>query len=74
MGELLRFDPPQGDLEAMDRPALEDYLAQLRGLLAQLDAREPGDMNSEAYDQWGEEHEALEDLLDEALDRLDELR
>lgn len=58
----------------MDRPALEDYLAQLRGLLAQLDAREPGNMNSEAYDQWGEEHEALEDLLDEALDRLDELR
>ena len=30
-------------------------------------------MNSEAYEQWGEEHEALEDLVDELQDRLDEL-
>ena len=30
-------------------------------------------MNSDAYEEWGEEHEALEDLVDEVLDRLDEL-
>ncbi len=73
MGEMLRFDLPREDPAAMDRPALEDYLARLRAMLSQLDAREPRNMNSEAYEQWGEEHEALEDLLDEALDRLDEL-
>ena len=30
-------------------------------------------MDSEAYDAWGDRHEALEDLADDILDRLDEL-
>ena len=39
--------------------------------LAELDAREPEDMMSKAYERWGERHEALEDELDDLLDLLD---
>ena len=51
----------------------DGYLEQLRDKIAALDAAEPKNMNSDAYEEWGEEHEALEDLVDEVLDRLDEL-
>lgn len=73
MAEMLSFEMPREDLRKMDRRALEEYLERLRALISELDAREPRNMNSEAYEQWGEEHEALEDLVDEVLDRLDEL-
>lgn len=73
MAEMLSFEMPREDLGKMDRRALEDYLGRLRVLISELDAREPRNMNSEAYEQWGEEHEALEDLVDEVLDHLDEL-
>ncbi len=73
MAEMLSFEMPREDLGKMDRRALEEYLERLRALISELDAREPRNMNSEAYEQWGEEHEALEDLVDEVLDRLDEL-
>ena len=73
MAEVLSFEMPREDLGKMDRRALEEYLERLRALVSELDAREPRNMNSEAYEQWGEEHEALEDLVDEVLDRLDEL-
>lgn len=62
------------DLESMDTSALEVYLAQLRRQIEELDAREPANMNSEAYEQWGDAHEELEDLVDEVLDLLDERR
>ena len=73
MAEVLSFEMLREDLGKMDRRALEEYLERLRALISELDAREPRNMNSEAYEQWGEEHEALEDLVDEVLDRLDEL-
>ena len=73
MAEMLSFEMPREVLGKMDRRALEEYLERLRVLISELDAREPRNMNSEAYEQWGEEHEALEDLVDEVLDRLDEL-
>lgn len=57
----------------MELPALTAYLEQLREKIAVLDESEPKNMNSDAYEVWGEEHEALEDLVDEVLDRLDEL-
>lgn len=44
---------------------------ELREKLAELDAREPEDMMSKAYERWGERHEALEDELDDLLDLLD---
>ncbi len=39
---------------------------------AALDEREPENMSSEAYDEWSEEHEQLEDLADDILDRIEE--
>ena len=69
---ILEF-PQAPDVQSMDAPALTAYLEQLRDKIAALDAAEPKNMNSDAYEEWGEEHEALEDLVDELLDRLDEL-
>ena len=40
---------------------------------ADLDEREPGDMESEEYEAWGDRHEELEDLADELMERLEEL-
>ena len=61
------------DLEAMGRAELLDCLAAVRQRIARRDQEEPEDMDSEAYDAWGDRHEALEDLADDILDRLDEL-
>ena len=61
------------DLEAIGREELLDCLAGVRQRIARLDQEEPEDMDSEAYDAWGDRHEALEDLADDILDRLDEL-
>ena len=49
---------PGPDLEAMDRAELLDYLATVRAWIAGLDGEEPEDMDSEAYDAWGDRHEA----------------
>ena len=70
--EMDDFFAPGPDLEAMDRAELLDYLAAVRQWIARLDQEEPEDMDSEAYDAWGDRHEALEDLADDILDRLDE--
>lgn len=48
-------------------------LAELRQKIEFLDANEPEDMESEAYEHWGDTHEELEDQIDEILDFLDEL-
>ena len=40
---------------------------------AALDEEEPADMESEAYEAWGDRHEELEDLADELRDLLDEM-
>ena len=63
--------PEEADLAQMDRPALLEQLAALRAQIAQLDEREPEDMESEAYELWGDQHEALEDLADAVLEQLD---
>ena len=57
--------------EALSREALLPLGQGLREKLAELDAREPEDMMSKAYERWGERHEALEDELDDLLDLLD---
>ena len=69
---ILEF-PQAPDVQSMDAPALTAYLEQLRDKIAALDAAEPKTMNSDAYEEWGAQHEELEDLVDEVLDRLDEL-
>ena len=71
--DFAAFRPEEPDISAMDCAALQAYLEQLRTRIAALDEAEPRDMNSETYEEWGRLHEELEDLVDDALDRLDEL-
>ncbi len=75
MGQIIDlkgyFSEP--DLDAMDRDALREYLKELRFRMEELDEKEPRNMNSEAYEEWADQHEELEDLVDEVLDRLDEM-
>ncbi len=71
MAEIIPF-PGAPDLDALDRAALRARLDQVRRELRALDEAEPEDMMSEAYDAWAERHEALEDLADDLLDRLEE--
>lgn len=61
------------DMYAMTLSQLQDHYAVMQEELMALDAREPKNMNSEAYEQWADEHEELEDYLDEILDRMEEL-
>lgn len=72
MAEILDFNSFRDPAE-MDRDELLAYLEQLREQIAELDEHEPKNMNSEAYEEWGEQHEELEDLVDEVLDLLDEM-
>lgn len=65
--------PEEAAFSQMDRPALLDQLSALRAQIAQLDEQEPEDMESEAYELWGDQHEALEDLADAVLEQLDAL-
>ncbi len=75
MGDLIPFFDymEEVDLDAMDEAQLRSYLEQVRAKIAALDLEEPRNMMSEAYEEWGEKHEELEDLEDEILDRLDEI-
>lgn len=62
------------DIWGMKPAELRDYLDRLYALRKDLDSREPGDEESEEYDDWADAHEDLEDRIDEVLDRLDELK
>ena len=75
MGKILNMADylnQERDPAEMDTAELKAYLEELREKIAELDAQEPEDMESEAYEIWGERHEDLEDLVDEVLDLLDE--
>lgn len=61
------------DLDTLSREELLDYLKSVRAQIDQLDSQEPKNMNSETYEDWGDRHEALEDLADEIQDLLDEM-
>ena len=67
------FPLRQPDLTSMTRAELEDYLDTVRDWIARLNEEEPEDMESEAYQAWGDRHEVLEDLADDIVDRLEEL-
>lgn len=72
---MIEFKKPQEEkyLEDMTRRELLDYLAELEAQLQELDACEPRSMNSEAYEAWADEHEELEDAIDEVREFLDEV-
>ena len=75
MADLLHFSPrgKPSSLAGMSQAALLEALSSVRAQLRRLDDQEPEDMTCSAYDGWANQHEALEDLADEILDRLDSL-
>ena len=56
----------------MSRDELRDFLSQLTRQREALDELEPKKKRSDAYEDWAELHEYLEDLMDEIQDALDE--
>lgn len=74
MAEFLEFDGGFApDIDTMDREELKACLQEVQERIADLDEREPSDMNSEEYEAWGDLHEELEDLADEIVERLEEM-
>lgn len=61
------------DIYKMNLEQLQDHYAAMQEERQALDAKEPKNMNSEAYEEWADEHEELEDYLDEILDRIEQL-
>ena len=61
------------DIYEMTLSQLQAHYAAMQQELQALDAKEPKNMNTEAYEAWADEHEELEDYLDEILDRMEEL-
>lgn len=74
MGDSILYFPQKElenlDLEEMsleDLVVLQEKLMDRMGALSEI---EPEDMNSEAFEQWSEEYEKLEDLADDVADLL----
>ena len=61
------------DIYEMTLEEIQAHYAAMQQELQTLDAKEPRNMNSDAYEEWADEHEELEDYLDEILDRMEEL-
>lgn len=61
------------DDEPMTREELEDELAHLKAMIAVLDKKEPKDMESQAHEVWAEQHETLEDQIDEIMEILEQI-
>ena len=59
--------------EEMTLEQLYEYREQLMEDIAELDEKEPFDESSEEFVAWAEEHEDMEDLLDDVVDRIEEL-
>lgn len=76
MAHMIDFPqlPDWEALEAMSRQELLSCREAIQEQIARLDEEEPEDMESEAYDAWGDRHEELEDMVDEIDDLLEELR
>lgn len=72
---MIQFPDPQEEkhLDEMTKEELEEYLTRLEARVEALDRKEPKNMNSESYELWAEEHEVLEDAIDEVRELLDEL-
>lgn len=61
------------DPESMSAEELKAYRKKIEEAIDALDDQEPKNEESEEYDLWSEHHEDLEDILDDILDRLEEL-
>ena len=68
---MAQIIPFPADAEEPEQEELFARMQELHEKLAELEAREPEDMTSAAYDRWAERHEALEDELDDLMELLD---
>lgn len=81
LGRIVRFTKRNGEwfaslgdeLDGLSPEELEAYRVELKARLHDMNENEPEDMDSEAFEQWADAHESLEDLLSETEDRIDEL-
>ena len=71
MSNVIAFPQPEEDIYEMNLEQLQAHYAAMQEELRALDAKEPKNMNSDAYEAWADEHEELEDYLDEILDRME---
>ena len=71
-GEIAVF--LDADIDEMTAQELAEYLSFLAERRAEMDENEPADEDSDAFADWAQRHEELEDLYDEALERLELLR
>ena len=62
------------EIDELDAEGLRQYRKETEGMLDALDELEPRNQHSDAYEQWAELHEDLEDVLDELLDCLEDMR
>ncbi len=68
---MAQIIPFPADAKEPEQEELFARVQELHEKLAELEAREPEDMTSAAYDRWAERHEALEDELDDLMELLD---
>ena len=52
------------DIYEMTLEEIQAHYAAMQQELQSLDAKEPRNMNSDAYEEWADEHEELEDYLE----------
>ena len=73
MAQIIPFpaDAEESSLESLSREELLALAQELREKLAALDAREPEDMMSKAYERWGGRPEAGGVARADLLDLLD---
>ena len=61
------------EIEEMSLEQLYDFREQLMADIAELDEKMPFDEGSDAFENWADAHEELEDTLDDVVDRIEEL-
>jgi len=75
MAELIPFPGTveEPDIDSMTLEELTELLDELTDLCAQMDATEPEAMEGDEFEAWAQRHEELEDLIDDVVDRIEEL-
>ena len=61
------------ELEDLTLDELYEVREQIMADIAELDGEMPFDEGCDAFNQWAEEHEDMEDLLDDVEERIEEL-
>ena len=71
----IRFDAAETpEIEELTEEELEAFMDRLEEELQAMDANEPEDEDSEAYDEWWEEQMALQDLIDTVEEQMETMQ